>query len=162
MIYINIMKTYILAMKKIFFLIIFTILLTNLGIAQDKDNQIQFPLKKSDYLANVKNRANSNWTFGKDEINFKEYSERIIKAEEDFFKNHIANLKIALEKDFKTLTNNKNLLSKPDYLLAINKIEETKFDQEDTNKDGIITAEEHKTFLAKQKKPQTTVPAPKK
>ena len=86
MIYINIIKTYILQMKNIFFLFTFTILLTNLGIAQDKDNQIQFPLKKSDYLTNVKKRIDSNWTFGKDEINFKEYSEKVIKAEEEFFK----------------------------------------------------------------------------
>ena len=149
-------------MKKIFCLLIFTTLLTNLGIAQDKDNQIQFPLKKSDYLTNVKKRVDSNWTFGKDEINFKEYSEKVIKAEEEFFKNHISNLKAALEKEFKTLSNNKNLLSRSDFLTAISKIEESKFDQEDTNKDGIITAEEHKAFLAKQKKPQAATPAPKK
>ena len=162
MIYINIIKTYILQMKNIFFLFTFTILLTNLGIAQDKDNQIQFPLKKLDYLTNVKKRVDSNWTFGKDEINFKEYSEKVIKAEEEFFKNHISNLKAALEKEFKTLSNNKNLLSRSDFLTAISKIEESKFDQEDTNKDGIITAEEHKAFLAKQKKPQAATPAPKK
>ena len=149
-------------MKNIFFLLTFTILVANLAIAQNKDNQIQFPLKKSDYLTNVKKRVDSNWTFGKDEINFKEYSEKVIKAEEEFFKNHISNLKAALEKEFKTLSNNKNLLSRSDFLTAISKIEESKFDQEDTNKDGIITAEEHKAFLAKQKKPQAATPAPKK
>jgi hypothetical protein len=149
-------------MKNIFFLLTFTILVANLAIAQNKDNQIQFPLKKSDYLTNMKKSLDSSWTFEKDEINFKEYSERVIKAEEEFFKNHIAKLKVALEKEFKTLSNNKNLLSKSDFVVAITKIEESKFDQEDTNKDGIITAEEHKAFLAKQKKTQSTAPAPKK
>ena len=45
---------------------------------------------------------------------------------------------------------------------VVTKIEESNFDREDANKDGVITEEEHKAFLAKQKKTQTTPPAPKK
>ena len=162
MIYRNIIKTYTFVMKKIFFIITFTIMLTNIVIAQDKNNLVKFPLKKSDYIVNVKKNIDSNWTYGKDEINFNDYSERIIKAEEERTKNYIANLKVALEKEFKNLSNNKSTLSKSDFISVVSKIEESNFDLEDANKDGVITEEEHKTFLAKQKKTQATTPAPKK
>ena len=162
MIYRNIIKTYTFVMKKIFFIITFTIMLTNIVIAQDKNNLVKFPLKKSDYIVNVKKNIDSNWTYGKDEINFNDYSERIIKAEEERTKNYIANLKVALEKEFKNLSNNKSTLSKSDFISVVSKIEESNFDLEDANKDGVITEEEHKTFLAKQKKTQATTPVPKK
>jgi hypothetical protein len=149
-------------MKKIFFIITFTVILTNIVIAQNKNNQVKFPLKKSDYITNVKKNIDSNWTYGKDEINLNDYSERIIKAEEERTKNYIANLKVALEKEFKNLSNNKSTLSKSDFISVVTKIEESNFDLEDANKDGVITEEEHKTFLAKQKKTQATTPAPKK
>ena len=162
MIYRNIIKTYIFEMKKIFFIITFTILLTNFVIAQNKNDQVKFPLKKSDYITNVKKNIESGWTYGKDEINLNDYSERIIKAEEERTKKYIANLKVALEKEFKNLSNNKSTLSKTDFISVVSKIEESNFDLEDANKDGVITEEEHKTFLAKQKKTQATTPAPKK
>ena len=162
MIYRNIIKTYTFVMKKIFFIITFTVILTNIVIAQNKNNQVKFPLKKSDYIMNVKKNMDSNWTYGKDEINFNDYSERIIKAEEERTKNYIANLKVALEKEFKNLSNNKSTLSKTDFISVVSKIEESNFDLEDANKDGVITEEEHKNFLAKQKKTQATTPAPKK
>jgi hypothetical protein len=162
MIYRNIIKTYTFVMKKIFFIITFTVILTNIVIAQNKNNQVKFPLKKSDYIMNVKKNMDSNWTYGKDEINFNDYSERIIKAEEERTKNYIANLKVALEKEFKNLSNNKSTLSKSDFISVVSKIEESNFDLEDANKDGVITEEEHKNFLAKQKKTQATTPAPKK
>jgi hypothetical protein len=149
-------------MKKIFFIITFIILLTDFVIAQNKNEQVKFPLKKTDYIINVKKKLDSNWTYGKDEINFNDYSEKIIKSEEERAKNYIANLKVALEKEFKNLSNNKSTLSKSDFVNVISKIEESNFDQEDVNKDGIITEEEHKAFVTKQKKPQTTTPAPKK
>ena len=162
MIYRNIIKTYTFVMKKIFFIITFTVILTNIVIAQNKNNQVKFPLKKLDYITNVKKNIDSNWTYGKDEINLNDYSERIIKAEEERTKNYIANLKVALEKEFKNLSNNKSTLSKSDFISVVTKIEESNFDLEDANKDGVITEEEHKTFLAKQKKTQATTTAPKK
>ena len=162
MIYRNIIKTYTFVMKKIFFIITFTVILTNIVIAQNKNNQVKFPLKKSDYITNVKKNIDSNWTYGKDEINLNDYSERIIKAEEERTKNYIANLKVALEKEFKNLSNNKSTLSKTDFISVVSKIEESNFDLEDANKDGVITEEEHKTFLTKQKKTQATTPASKK
>ena len=119
-------------------------------------------LKKSDYITNVKKKVDSSWTYGKDEINFNDYSERIIKAEEERTKSYIANLKVALEKEFKNFSNNKSTLSKSDFISVVTKIEESNFDREDVNKDGVITEEEHKAFLAKQKKTQATTPAPKK
>ena len=149
-------------MKKIFFIITFTIILTNFVTAQNKNDQVKFPLKKSDYITNVQKNVDSSWAYGKDEINFKDYSERIIKAEEERTKSYIANLKVALEKEFKNFSNNKSTLSKSDFISAVTKIEESNFDREDANKDGVITEEEHKAFLAKQKKTQTTTPAPKK
>ena len=162
MIYRNIIKTYTFVMKKIFFIITFTIILTNFVTAQNKNDQVKFPLKKSDYITNVKKKVDSSWTYGKDEINFNDYSERIIKAEEERTKSYIANLKVALEKEFKNFSNNKSTLSKSDFISVVTKIEESNFDREDANKDGVITEEEHKAFLAKQKKTQTTPPAPKK
>ena len=96
MIYRNIIKTYTFVMKKIFFIITFTIILTNFVTAQNKNDQVKFPLKKSDYITNVKKKVDSSWTYGKDEINFNDYSERIIKAEEERTKSYIANLKATL------------------------------------------------------------------
>jgi len=148
--------------KKIFFITTFIILSASFAIAQN--NQIKFPLKKADYLSSKKKEVEAAWTqqYGKDEINFDEYAGKIIKAEEEKVKNYIANVKATLDKDFKTFSNNKNSLSKSDYVNAVSKIEEATFDSEDTNKDGVVTEEEHKAFLAKQKKPQAATPAPKK
>ena len=149
-------------MKKIFFIITFVTSCATFSFAQN--NQIKFPLKKTDYLSVKKKEVDSFWTqqYGKDEINFDEFSGKIIKAEEEKFKSYIANAKSTMEKNFKNLSNNKNTLSKSDYMNTIMKAEESIFDQEDTNKDGIISEEEHKTFLAKQKKSQAASPAPKK
>ena len=149
-------------MKKIFFISAFVILSTSYAIAQN--NQIKFPLKKSDYLSGKKNEVEAAWTqqYGKDEINFDEFAGKIIKTEEEKVKNYIANVKATLEKDFKNFSNNKSTLSKSDYLNAVMKLEESTFDAEDTNKDGVVTEEEHKAFLAKQKKPQAAAPTPKK
>lgn len=148
--------------KKIFFIATFIILSASFAIAQN--NQIKFPLKKSDYLSGKKKEVEAAWTqqYGKDEINFDEFAGKIIKAEEEKVKNYIANVKATLDKDFKTFSNNKSTLSKSDYVNAVTKIEEATFDSEDTNKDGVVTEEEHKAFLAKQKKPQAATPAPKK
>lgn len=149
-------------MKKIFFITTFIILSASFATAQN--NQIKFPLKKADYLSSKKKEVEAAWTqqYGKDEINFDEFAGKIIKAEEEKVKNYIANVKTTLDKDFKTFSNNKNSLSKSDYVNAVSKIEEATFDSEDTNKDGVVTEEEHKAFLAKQKKPQAATPAPKK
>ena len=149
-------------MKKIFFISAFVILSTSYAIAQN--NQIKFPLKKSDYLSGKKNEVEAAWKqqYGKDEINFDEFAGKIIKTEEEKVKNYIANVKATLEKDFKSFSNNKSTLSKSDYLNAVMKLEESTFDAEDTNKDGVVTEEEHKAFLAKQKKPQAAAPTPKK
>jgi hypothetical protein len=148
--------------KKIFFITTFIILSASFATAQN--NQIKFPLKKADYLSSKKKEVEAAWTqqYGKDEINFDEFAGKIIKAEEEKVKNYIANVKATLDKDFKTFSNNKNSLSKSDYVNAVSKIEEATFDSEDTNKDGVVTEEEHKAFLAKQKKPQAATPAPKK
>ena len=149
-------------MKKIFFITTFIILSASFATAQN--NQIKFPLKKADYLSSKKKEVEAAWTqqYGKDEINFDEFAGKIIKAEEEKVKNYIANVKATLDKDFKTFSNNKSTLSKSDYVNAVTKIEEATFDSEDTNKDGVVTEEEHKAFLAKQKKPQAATPAPKK
>lgn len=149
-------------MKKIFFITTFIILSASFATAQN--NQIKFPLKKADYLSSKKKEVEAAWTqqYGKDEINFDEFAGKIIKAEEEKVKSYIANVKATLDKDFKTFSNNKNSLSKSDYVNAVSKIEEATFDSEDTNKDGVVTEEEHKAFLAKQKKPQAAAPAPKK
>ena len=149
-------------MKKIFFITTFIILSASFATAQN--NQIKFPLKKADYLSSKKKEVEAAWTqqYGKDEINFDEFAGKIIKAEEEKVKNYIANVKATLDKDFKTFSNNKNSLSKSDYVNAVSKIEEATFDSEDTNKDGVVTEEEHKAFLTKQKKPQAATPAPKK
>ena len=148
--------------KKIFFISAFVILSASFAIAQN--NQIKFPLKKSDYLSGKKKEVEAAWTqqYGKDEISFDEFAGKIIKAEEEKVKNYIANVKATLEKDFKSFSNNKSTLSKSDYLNAVMKLEESTFDAEDTNKDGVVTEEEHKAFLAKQKKPQAAAPTPKK
>jgi hypothetical protein len=148
--------------KKIFFITTFIILSASFATAQN--NQIKFPLKKADYLSSKKKEVEAAWTqqYGKDEINFDEFAGKIIKAEEEKVKNYIANVKATLDKDFKTFSNNKNSLSKSDYVNAVSKIEEATFDSEDTNKDGVVTEEEHKAFLAKQKKPLAATPAPKK
>ncbi len=57
MIYRNIIKTYTFVMKKIFFIITFTIILTNFVTAQNKNDQVKFPLKKTDYITNVKKKS---------------------------------------------------------------------------------------------------------
>ena len=62
MIYRNIIKTYTFVMKKIFFIITFTIILTNFVTAQNKNDQVKFPLKKTDYITNVKKKVDSSWT----------------------------------------------------------------------------------------------------
>ena len=174
-------------MKKIFLVIVFTIIsfsfanAQSTGPQQDSGSQNQksiFPVKKSDFLANIKKRVETSWTSSKDSITFDEYLKKVKELQEDRYKNSIKEQKEGFEqslkqqeesykkymstfdekakKEFQFLSNNKDTLSKTDYVNTILKQEGKNFDDIDTNHDGMVTEAEDKAYAAKMRKAQTS------
>jgi hypothetical protein len=151
------------------------------GPQQDSGSQNQksiFPIKKSDYLASIKKQVEASWAFSKDSITVDEYTKKLKELQEDRYKNSIKEQKERFEqtlkqeeeaykkymstfdektkKEFQGLSSNKDTLSKTDYVNAVVKLEGKKFDDEDTNHDGMVTEAEDKAYAAKMRKAQTS------